>query len=208
MRTVGTVALVGGVALASSACGGNPSASHKNHPSKSHRTTTTVPASTSSTTSTTSSSGGGLGRCTFSDLTISAGQSEAGLGHEGGTILFKNTGTSECTLYGYPGVAALNASGQQVTQAQRTPTGYLGGMQTGSTTPRVVDLQPGAIASSLVEGTDVPSGNATSCATYPALLVTPPTSRQSKRLTMSLPGCSRLEVHPVVSGTTGSAEPG
>lgn len=131
----------------------------------------------------------------------------AGLGHEGGTILFKNTGTSECSLAGYPGVAALNATGKQVAQAQRTPSGYLGGMETGSKTPPLVQLAPGAVASAMVEGTDVPEGTASSCPTYPALLVTPPTSRQSTRLAMSLPGCSPLQVHPVVSGTTGSTKP-
>jgi hypothetical protein len=110
-------------------------------------------------------------------------------------------------MSGYPGVAALNATGRQVAQAQRTPSGYLGGMRTGSTTPPVVLLEPGAVASALVEGTAVPEGVASSCPTYPALLVTPPTSTLSTRLAVSLPGCSALEVHPVVSGTTGTTQP-
>ncbi len=131
----------------------------------------------------------------------------AGLGHEGAAIEFKNIGTSNCSLSGYPGVAALDATGNQVAQAQRTPSGYLGGMETGSTTPPVVHLTPGAVASSMVEGTDVPEGTATSCPTYPALLVTPPTAKQSVKLAISLPGCSPLQVHPVVSGTTGSTTP-
>jgi hypothetical protein len=146
-------------------------------------------------------------RCAFAHLAISVGQIGAGLGHEGVSILFKNTGASKCSLSGYPGVAALGPTGAQLAQAQRTPSGYLGGMQTGSTTPPVVVLGPGAVASALVEGTDVPEGVASSCPTYPALLVTPPTSTLSARLTVSLPGCSPLEVHPVVGGTTGKTGP-
>jgi Protein of unknown function (DUF4232) len=207
--TAGAVALVGSLALVCSACGGNPSASsghsHGHHSSTSHGTTTTSPPPTSSTTTSTTTSG--PTRCTFAELEISLGQMGAGLGHEGGTVLFENTGTSACALAGYPGVAALNSTGQQVAQAQRTPSGYLGGMETGSTTPPLVELQPGGTASAMVEGTDVPVGNATSCPTYAAVLVTPPTSTQSTRLTLSLPGCSPLQVHPVVSGTTGSTTP-
>lgn len=212
--TAAAVALAASMALVCSACGGGkPSAgSHNNgshnkkHHSQSHSTSTTA-APTSTTTSTTSSAGGGPAHCSFAELSISVGQTGAGLGHEGGTILFKNTGASECSLFGYPGVAALNSSGQQVEQAQRTPNGYLGGLETGSTTPPVVDLQPGSVASAMVEGTDVPTGTASSCTTYPALLVTAPTTAQSVRLTLSMPGCSPIQVHPVVNGTTGSTAP-
>jgi Protein of unknown function (DUF4232) len=204
-RTAGAVALVGGLALICSACGGgSPSAaSHKKRQSHSTTTSTTAPPPTTSTTS----SVAGAPRCTFTDLSVSLGQTGAGLGHEGGTILFKNTGTSECSLSGYPGVAALDKSGTQIQQARRTPQGYLGGLQTGSSTPPVVNLQVGAVASAMVEGTDVPVGSATSCATFPAVLVTPPTSTQSTKLALTLPGCSPIQVHPVVSGTTGSTQP-
>ncbi len=206
-RAAGAAALAGSLALVCSACGGaSPSAaSHKDHhapPPSTSTTTAPPPASTTSTTAAAASTT----RCTFADLTISVGQSGAGLGHEGGVILFENTGTSACTLSGYPGVAALNSSGTQVQQARRTPSGYLGGMQTGSTTPPVVTLQVGGTASAFVEGTDVPVGTATSCPTYAGLLVTPPTATQSTRLTLSLPGCSPIQVHPVVSGTTGTTQ--
>ncbi len=220
-RSLGAVALASSLALVCSACGaGSPSAaSHKVTPHKAHEkhhrstsSSTTTTAPTPSTTTTTTSTTTpvvvtGPPRCTFAHLAISVGQVGAGLGHEGAAILFKNTGTSKCSMSGYPGVAALNATGRQVAQAQRTPSGYLGGMRTGSTTPPVVLLEPGAVASALVEGTAVPEGVASSCPTYPALLVTPPTSTLSTRLAVSLPGCSALEVHPVVSGTTGTTQP-
>lgn len=167
-------------------------------------TTTTVPPASTSTTTTTAAAGP-VGPCTIAELTISAGQTGAGLGHVGGPVLFTNAGSTECSLFGYPGVAALDPAGQQVAQATRTPSGYLGGLWTGATSPPTVDLAPGQTAAALVEGTDNPVGTPppASCPQYAGLLVTPPTALRSVRLTMRLPGCSGLEVHPVVPGTTG-----
>jgi hypothetical protein len=51
-----------------------------------------------------------------------------GLGHASLISLFTNTSQTACTLYGYPGVAALNDQGAQVKQAQRTLTGFVGGL--------------------------------------------------------------------------------
>jgi hypothetical protein len=218
----GAGALIGGIALVCSACGGgSPSASspskHVKHKAGPDAVTTTsppssAPATTTTTTTTapaaTTSSSPGLARCAYPTLSISAGHPGAGLGHVGVVLLFKNVSTSPCTLSGYPGAAGLNASGQQVTEAQRTPSGYLGGMRTGSSTPPVVTLGPGSVASAMVEGTDVPQGSAPACTTYSALLVTPPTSKKSKRITARMPGCSPLQVHPVLQGTTGSTTGG
>jgi hypothetical protein len=200
--------MAGALALGLSACGGaNPSASKNGsttsttHPKHHHASATSTTTSTTTTSTTAAQSSA---RCQFTELAISTGQPGAGLGHEGFPILFRNAGTSACTLQGYPGVAALEATGTQAQQAQRTPQGYLGGMDTGSTTPPLVTLAPGQSASALVEGTDMPSGGATSCPTYPAVDVTPPTSTHTVRITSSLPGCSQIQVHPVLPGTTGT----
>lgn len=207
--------LCGSLLLACAACGGTGESAATHHPtgSRSHSAPTRPPASAptstpaSSAPSTPSSLPTGFPRCSSAQLAISLGQRGAGLGHEGAAILFENTGRTECSLSGYPGVVVLGPHGTQVGQAQRTPRGYLGGMETGSATPPVVDLPPGALASAFVEGTDVPEGTAVSCPTYPALLVTPPTATSSVRLTVSLPGCSAIQVHPIVSGTNGSTAP-
>ncbi len=109
-------------------------------------------------------------------------------------------------MTGYPGVVALDASGHQVAQAQRSPSGYFGGLPPGQTTPITVTLQPGSTASAQIEDTDNPINGATSCPSYQAFLVTPPNDLQSVKVTDSngFPGCSTLRVHPVVPGTTGS----
>ena len=139
--------------------------------------------------------------CNFTQLAVSARGAGAGLGHVGVVLLFKNTGNETCGLFGYPGVAGLNTAGVQVTEALRTLFGYLGGTRH---TSEVV-IAPGESASALVEGTDNPAGNATSCPTYPNLLVTPPNTTRSVTIHIAMLGCSRLQVHPVVPGTTGSA---
>jgi Protein of unknown function (DUF4232) len=160
----------------------------------------------SSGTTTTTPTGGALGPCRDGQISVSTGTGGAGVGHEGQVILFANTSQSACTLSGYPGVAGLDAQGNQVVQAERTLRGYLGGLGSGSATPPIVSLSPGQTASATVEGTDVPVGSATSCPTYPALLVTPPNLTVSVRVTPGLPGCSPIQIHPVVPGTSGSSD--
>jgi hypothetical protein len=136
--------------------------------------------------------------CSFSQLAVTAVFGGAGLGHESALLLFKNTSAVTCSLYGYPGVAGLNAEGVQIAQAVRTLNGYMGGA--GQSAPHVT-LEPGVIASAVVEGTDVPVGSETSCPTYSSLLVTPPDATQSVAIRISLPGCSGLQVHPVIPRT-------
>jgi Protein of unknown function (DUF4232) len=133
---------------------------------------------------------------------------------DGQVVLFTNDSDSACLLSGYPGVAGLDADGHLVTQAIRTPSGYMGGIVSGPTTPPIVSLAPGQTASAIVEGTDNPLGTETSCPHYPFLLVTPPNLTEQVQVTVSglgssppgLPGCSNIEVHPVVPGSTGTRE--
>lgn len=85
---------------------------------------------------------------------------DAGLGHVGLPILFTNAGPRTCVLARYPGVAALDASGTQVAQAQRTPNGYLGRAAHRLDGPPVVELAVDQTASALVLAATcvVPSG--------------------------------------------------
>lgn len=212
-KVVGIVVLVGALGVVASACGGSPrTPSHPSHPTTTSPTTaatstrpapTTKPVSPSSTPT----SAPATARCTSSELHVSVGTPGAGLGHEGAPIVFENSSSRPCTLQGYPGVGILDASGQQVSEAVRTPQGYLGGMQTGSTTPPLVTLAPGGFASAFVEGTDVPSGTEQSCPTYSSALVTPPTSTRSVKVALFVPGCSPVEVHPVLRGKSGATTP-
>jgi hypothetical protein len=140
--------------------------------------------------------------CTFAQLAVTA-TGDSAAGHIGVLLRFENVRTRICNLTGYPGVAALDAAGRQVIQAVRTLHGFIPGVPTGQRPP-VVILAGGQSASAFVEGTDVPEGNDRQCPTYPKLLVTPPNTRQSVTVDMSMPGCSPVQVHPVVPGTSGA----
>jgi hypothetical protein len=117
--------------------------------------------------------------------------------------MFKNTSSQTCQITGYPGVAGLDASGDQQVQATRTLNGFMGGVPTGSPPP-VVTLAPDQSASATVEATDVPVGDQTTCPSYPALLITSPNTTPAVMVSVGLPGCSPLQVHPVVPGTAGN----
>jgi hypothetical protein len=136
-------------------------------------------------------------------LDISTGQVAVGTGHQGVPLLFRNTGTTPCRLTGYPGVAGLT-NGSAQTRATATPSGFLGGLPPGTSSLPVIELAPGEVASALVEGTDLPTGTATTCPSLTTLVVTPPNARQASRLPTGLPDCTGLAVHPVVPGTNGT----
>ena len=163
--------------------------------------TTTAPTATTAPPPTTRP---GPQPCTTAGLAIAAGEGGAGLGHWSLPILFRNTSPAKCRLTGYPGVAGLDDTGRQTAQARRSPNGFSGGLGFENQTPPTVDLAPGETASALVEGTNVPQDSAPSCPQYAALLVTPPGETHSVKLAAGENGCSGLEVHPVLPGTSGS----
>jgi len=139
--------------------------------------------------------------CTFSQLSVTA-TGDSAAGHIGILVRFENTRTPTCELTGYPGVAGLDVAGRQVIQAVRTLHGFIPGVPAGRRPPVVV-LRTGQSASAFVEGTDVPQGNDRPCPTYPKIVVTPPNTTRSVTIHMSIPGCSRPQVHPVVPDTGG-----
>jgi hypothetical protein len=129
--------------------------------------------------------------------------SSGAAGTIGQVILFENSSTVTCLLHGFPGVAGLDNAGNQIVQATREVnqvpfTGSAASLPT-------VQLAPGNTASASVLASDVPTGNNTSCVSYPALLVTPPNALQSVRVTAAMPGCNGLRVGPVYPGTTGAS---
>lgn len=142
--------------------------------------------------------------CRTSELTITAGHSEAGLGHQGLPLRFTNRSDRSCVLEGYPGVAGLDSAGHQVVQAERTQRGYLGGQKFDGPPP-TVHLRPGQGGAAYIEGISAPADGASDCPDLPRLLVTPPGETHSVVLQVGVPGCSHLQVHPVLTGAAGTA---
>ncbi|MGH9007364.1 MAG: DUF4232 domain-containing protein [Acidimicrobiales bacterium] len=196
-KSPGSIRLTVGIPLAAmavgaAACsGGTPSA---------NPTTSSTPSSSTSTTSTQPATP----KCTTAGLQVTAGMGSGAAGTIGQVILFENSGTGTCLLHGFPGVAGLDSAGNQIAQASREVnnapfTGSAASLPT-------VQLAPGNTASALVLSSDVPTGSATACVTYAALLVTPPNATQSVRVSVQMPGCAGLRVGPVFSGTTGGTQ--
>jgi hypothetical protein len=211
-RARGILALAA-LSVAAASCSGSSSAPRATTTTVASGTSTTAPSGTSPGTtrpppasSQISAPGAAASqagnRCTTGQLRISAGPLRAAAGHEGVVLSFVNTG-APCSMQGYPGVAGLDSSGRQLTQAARTTSGYLGGLGSGAA-PALVSIAEGQAASSLIESTDVPSGSSP-CQTYSSLLVTPPDETRSVTVQAQMTGCSGLQVHPVVRGVSGSS---
>jgi hypothetical protein len=138
----------------------------------------------------------GVPQCATSQLKVSLGPFDGGVGHGGYPIIFRNTGGA-CSMYGYPGVDGLTASGKTVVRAARRLYGYLGGTHKITT----VTVANGKTASAFFEGlnSDLTSKP---CPKFAKLAVTPPndtTSVRVKATTLCHP-----EIHPVVPGRSGS----
>ena len=121
-RMVVALTAAGLLAAACTTGASTGTAASRNQPKPGASPTTTAPAGSPAGTSTASGTA-----CTGPELAVTPGTSGAAGGHNAITILFTNTSRVTCQLDGYPGVAGLDASGNQVTQAARTASGYLGG---------------------------------------------------------------------------------
>lgn len=148
----------------------------------------------------------GAGPCTDASIRITAGEFAVGHGHFGGALLFWNRGTTACDIAGYPTIRALVGAGGAGVAVRRTPRGYVGGLPAGSDAPPHVLLDPGAVASAILEGTTLVPG-APVCRSYRGVLVGVPGAAASTTLAVEASTCRRLQIHPVVSGGSGSERP-
>ena len=206
-----TAALVGICLLAAitAGCGGESHGPARSATSTPSRTATTAVTPTSTIAA---------AACSVSDLRITDGLggsqyvgpnlSASEVGGVMDIILFTNVGPSNCSMYGYPGLAMLNFAGEQTVQAQRTSTGTLGGIWPPglqgvgdgySELPQVV-LRPGESASAGVETSASSTG---SCTEYQDFLITPPGDTQSVRVNDFAPisACPSIDIDPVVPGS-------
>ena len=145
--------------------------------------------------------GGANANCTLDHLKVTGTPSTGAGGHSSKVLVFTNTGPGVCRLFGYPGVAALDAGGNQIAQATRTLNGYMGGIPSGKTAEAAF-LSVGESAAAVVEALNFNASDGSACTAYAGILVTPPNETHSIKLGWD-GGCSALQIHPVVLGTTG-----
>ena len=155
--------------------------------------------------------------CPLHSLAISLPLSGAGLGHIAYDIKMRNTSQLSCTLSGYPVVVAplsgaVPSGGPKVARASDQMSGYSGGIY-GSTKRMkvyerhlpVVVLRPHGYASVVVEYGDMVRAG---CPTLTKFVVTLPQGGRAETFTVSVRGdlCTRLVVHPILSGVTDSLD--
>lgn len=151
----------------------------------------------------TQAAAGGASSCTGSHLSVKIDQGSSGMGHTGSVLVFTNTGSSTCTVYGYPGADVTNG-GQYNFASYMNATRVSGGMAV-----KTVSLSPGSSASAMLEWAVNPTNgepaSAANCAGMAGgyLEITPPNTTATDKSDPPLDMCADLEVFPVVAGTTG-----
>ena len=138
--------------------------------------------------------------CGNSALRVTASQTQGATGHGNLILRFRNRTTHSCSLYGYPGLDALNGSGHVIKHARRTLTGFTGGSTHGL---RTIVVRPGHYASADVEWMNFHPVTGTDCRFSKSIAATPAGTSHSVRITRSVSVCN-LQVHPTVAGRTGN----
>jgi hypothetical protein len=149
--------------------------------------TVTAPASSAPASSSPAPPSGAAPACATSVLTGSLGSGGAAAGTTFYSIEFTNTSGSACTLYGYPGVSFVTASGSQVGSPATENPVY----------PRqLVTLAPGATAHAdlgVAVAQNYPSSTCSPVAVS-TLKVYPPGQTSALQLAISTTGCSSTSV--------------
>jgi hypothetical protein len=139
--------------------------------------------------------------CGNNSLAVTATQTQGATGHGSLVLLFRNKTASACTLFGYPGLDALNQHGAVIAHAHRTLQGFAGGSSQGLQTIRV---NPGRFASATVEWPNFNPTTAGDCRFSKFIAATPANTGDTVILARSVSVC-RLQVHPTVAGKSGNS---
>jgi hypothetical protein len=192
--------------------GGHSSASTTTGSTTLGPTTTATPSTSTpaSTTAPTTAAPGPpttvAGSCATTALRVSLGSGQGAAGSTYVNLLFTNTGSTTCTMAGFPGVSYVTGpGGTQIGQAaQRSGS---------SGTP--VNLAPGAVASATLRQVNVQNYPAADCTPTPAagLLVYPPGQITAAYVAFSAPGtgcatgtgaAGQLTIGGVAAGSSGT----
>ena len=168
--TGGAAMVVAVLAVGLAACGSSSSSTTTTTRSQGTTSTTAAGSTTSSTSGSTTTTRSGTAACASSGLTVTLGSANGSAGSIHYPIAFKNTTSSPCTLFGFPGVSFLAAGGTQIGAPAQRESGL---------TPATVTVAPGGSAYSSVGITDpgIPPCSGASTATQ--VRVYPPGQTQS-----------------------------
>ena len=219
-------ALILGASAALSGCGSSSGSSSTTSTGSTPTVSITTTGATQSSGSTASSTASGTGStatsgassaqnanagsnaCATGNVSMKLGSSDAGMTHRSVVLVFTNSGSSTCTLIGYPGATVTN-NGQYNFAPYVNATRSLSGYEGGASAVTTVSLAPGGTASAVLEWDAAPAnGDQPSAANCPGeaggyLEVTPPNTTVATKFDPPTDMCTGIEIHPVVSGTSG-----
>ncbi len=165
------------------------------------RTTTSAPSGNTSVPSTTSTTGASAAGCNH--ISATSGQGQGAAGTITGTVTVTNTGSTPCTVNGYPILALFSGSGAPLTvTVVNGLTVSISPPADGA--PAAVTLAPAGTAQFAYQFSDVPVGSETSCPTSEAASVTMPgATTGSANFALAIDPCNNGTVHvsPVYSGS-------
>jgi Protein of unknown function (DUF4232) len=162
-------------------------------------TSTTAPLTPTKATKTTTTAIAAGTACNASDLTPSFLGSNGAAGTIELGFALKNTGSSTCHTYGWPGVELLSSDGVGLpTNATRTTTDVLG-----DTPANVLTLKPGEQASFRLIATDFASGGG-NCENASQLQIYAPDDTVTMKVAISggVPACGRATLSPMMPGAS------
>ncbi len=188
LESVKVALLILALPLLAAACGGTNASSGAT-------TAAAPPPATTSTTTTVTTEGSTqtvVSACATADLTVSAKDGEAGMGHRSTVYVLTNATQTPCSIYGYPGMAFLDASDNVLRDT----------VARGDPGPATVLLQPGDTASYTLDWSEA---NGATCATSTKVQVTPPNDTNHATLLSQIVVCPgrALTVSAVVAGDAG-----
>lgn len=139
--------------------------------------------------------------CSSSRLSVHEVSQQAATGHDQLVVALDNTGSTTCTLTGYPGLQLLSGSGTPLPTTEHRGASYTFPQAPVTT----VSVAPGAAASFDIGYDEIPQGGNDVCEQAAAVAVTPPNGGPALRLAVSINACQHgeLDASPVVSGSHG-----
>ena len=189
------LAFVAGAAVVLAACSSSPSTPPKHASSNNHAAVTTTSSSTTSTTAAASTA--------CSRISASPTQGQGAAGTITGVIDVTNSGTSACTVDGYPTIALFSGSGAPLTVTMTNGLSVTVSAAANAA-PSSVSVAPSASVQFVYQYSDVPVGSETSCPTSESADVTMPgasTASATFQLAIAPCGNGSIRVSPVYASS-------
>ena len=198
-RALAAAALTSVAVLATACASSSTTASNNAAPTTSDSTApATTPAATPAASATTPAAPSGPTPCPTTSLRVKLGASQGTAGSVYTTIVFTNTSTATCTLYGYPGVSLTTGRpGTQIGKAAK---------ENPATPRQLVTLHPQKSANALLRIVDAQNYPASRCGPKNSayLQVYPPNQTTQVYIRYRTVGCAK----PVTLMTVDAVRPG